>query len=121
MMSNVGLNIYQLRILIRILRNNVGAIVFEDEKIMKSLSGDMLIPKFGEYNCYHKTGSKSELILLLVGDIVYKKEIQLLINSSDIDTYEITRIDIVIGGEHGQGAFRFAMKILYIINTDKRH
>ena len=88
---------------------------------MKSLSGDMINPKFGEYNYYHETGSKSELILLWVGDIVYKKEIQLLINSSDIDTYEMTRIDIVIGGEHGQGAFRFAMKILYIINTDKRH
>ena len=33
----------------------------------------------------------------------------------------INRIDIVVGGDHGQGAFRFPMKILYIMNNKKRH
>ena len=32
-------------------------------KIMKSLGGDMIIPKFGEYNYYHEAGTKPELIL----------------------------------------------------------
>ena len=48
-MSDVGLNISQLRILLRILRNKLGAKMFESENIMKSVSGDMILPKFGEY------------------------------------------------------------------------
>ena len=39
----------------------------------------------------------------------------------DIDTYDINRINIVVGGYHGQGTIRFLMKILYIMNNDKRH
>ena len=50
LMSDVGLNISQLRILLRILRNKLGAKMFEPGNIMKRLSGDMIVPKFGEYN-----------------------------------------------------------------------
>ena len=49
LMSDVGLNIYQLRILLRMLRNKLGAKMFEPENVMTSLSGDMILPKFGEY------------------------------------------------------------------------
>ena len=35
--------------------------------------------------------------------------------------YNINRIDIVDGGDHGQEAFRFPMKILYIMNNGTRH
>ena len=45
----------------------------------------------------------------------------MLIDSGDIDILNISRIDIVVGGDHGQGAFRFPMKILYIMNDDTRH
>ena len=48
-MSDVGLNISQLYILLRILRNKLSAKMFEPENIMKILSGDMIFPKFGEY------------------------------------------------------------------------
>ena len=70
MMSDVGLNISQLRILLRILRNKLGAKTFEPENIMKSLSGDMILPKFGEYKYYHETRSKPEHILLWVRDTI---------------------------------------------------
>ena len=30
-------------------------------------------------------------------------------------------MDIVVGGDHGQRAFRFPMKILYVMNYGKRH
>ena len=69
MMSDVGLNISQLRILLRILRNKLGAKMFEPENIMKNLSGDMILPKFGEYKYYHETGSKPEHIIFWVGDV----------------------------------------------------
>ena len=45
----------------------------------------------------------------------------MLIDSCDIDISNIDRIDIVVGGDHGQGVFRFPMKILYIMNNEKRH
>ena len=120
MMSGVGLNISQLRILLRILRDKLGAKIFEPENIMKSLSGDMILPKFGEYKYYNEIGSKPEHILFWIRDTVtvFKKETQLLIES-DIDIIDI--IGIVIGGNHGQRAFRFPMKILYIMNNEKRH
>ena len=59
---------------------------FEPEKLMKRLSGNIIIPKFGECNEYHNTWSKSELILFWILDIVdvYKKETQLLIDSGDL-------------------------------------
>ena len=41
----------------------------------------------------------------------------MLIDSGDIDILNISRIDIVVGGDHGQGAFRFPMKILYIMKN----
>ena len=45
----------------------------------------------------------------------------MLIGSGDIDISDIIRIDIIVGGDHGQGAFRFPLKILYIINNGNRH
>ena len=50
-----------------------------------------------------------------------KKETQSLIESGAIDISNINRIDIVVGGDHGQGVFRFLMNILYIMNDDTRH
>ena len=44
--------------------------MFESEKLLKSLSGKMIIPKFGEYNYYHETGTKPELILFRVSNTV---------------------------------------------------
>ena len=69
-MSDVGLKISQLRILLRILRNKLGANIFKPEKMIKRLSGNMVIPKFSEYNYYHETGTKPELILFWVRDTV---------------------------------------------------
>ena len=96
----------------------------EPENIMKSLSGEMILPKFGEYKYNNiEKGGKPEHILFWVRDTVavFKKKIRLLIESGDIDKYNIKRIDIVIGGDHGRGAFRFLMKMLYIINNGTRH
>ena len=45
----------------------------------------------------------------------------MLIESGDIDISDINRIDIIVGGDHGQGAFRFPMKILFILNNGNRH
>ena len=121
MMSDGDLNISQLRILLRILRDKLGAKIFELENIMKSLSGDMTLPKFGEYKYYNEIGSKPEYILFWVRDTiaVFKKETQLLIESGDINLSDIDRIYIIVGGDHGQGVFRFSMKILHIINNER--
>ena len=70
MMSDVSLNISQLRILLKILHNKLGANNFEPEHVMKNLSGDMILPKFGEYKYCTETGSKPEHILFWVRDTV---------------------------------------------------
>ena len=76
LMGDVGLNISQLRILLRILRNKLGAKMCEPENIMKSLSGDMTLPKFGEYKYYNmEKWSKPDHIIIWVRDtiVVFKK------------------------------------------------
>ena len=98
--------------------------MFETENIMKSLSGDMILPKFGEYKYDNmEKGSKPEHILFWIRDIVaiFKKETQLLIESGDMDICNINKLDIVVGGDHGHGAFRCPMKILYIMNNGNIH
>ena len=87
---------------------------------MKGLSGYMILPKFGECKYYHEIGSKSEHILFWINDTVavFKKDTQLLIEYGDIHLSDIDRIDIVLGSDHSEGAFRFPMKILYIMNNE---
>ena len=79
----------------------------EPKKMMKSLSGDMILPKFDEYKYNNmEKGIKPELILFWVRDTiaVVKKETQMLIESGDIDISNINRIDkllvIIIVKEH---------------------
>ena len=123
MMSDVGLYISQLRILFILLQNKLSANLFIPEKIIKNLSGDMIIPKVGEYNYFHENRNKPKLILFWIRDTVavFKKESQLLIDSGDINIYDINRIYIVVGSDHRQGASRFPMKTLYIMNNSKIH
>ena len=67
LMSDVGLNISQLRILLRILHNKLGAKMFEPENVMISPSGDMILPKFDEYKYNNMgKGTKPEHILFWV-------------------------------------------------------
>ena len=37
----------------------------------------------------------------------------MLIDSDKIDISNFNRIDMIVGGDRGQGTFRFPMKILY--------
>ena len=46
-MSDVGLKITKLRILLRILQNKIGVEMFESKKMMNSFNCDMIIPKSG--------------------------------------------------------------------------
>ena len=55
MMTDADLNTFQLRILLRTLREKLGTKRFEAEHLMKALTGDMILPKFGEYNYYYET------------------------------------------------------------------
>ena len=47
------------------------------------------------------------------------KEIILLINYNQLNFNEILRIDVIGDGVHGQGAFRFPTKLLFVMKTSK--
>ena len=81
MMNDIGINISQLSILLRILRYKIGAKLFESESKMIDLCGEMIVPRFGEYKYIHEVGSKAELILYWIRDstVIFKKEISLLV------------------------------------------
>ena len=97
--------------------------MFEPENIMKRFSGNMILPKFGEYKYYTETERKTINILFWIRDsvAVFKKETQLLIEYGDINVSDIDSIDIVVNGDYGQRSFHFPMKILYIMNNGNRH
>ena len=42
----------------------------------------------------------------------------LFINHNQIKVNEISRIDIIVDGDHGQGAFRFPMKLLFVMKSE---
>ena len=121
MMNDIGINISQLCIILRLLLHKIGDKLFEPESKMVDLRGEMIVPQFGEYKCIHEIGSKPELVLYWVQDVttIFKKEISLLIKCNLININDISRIDVTVGGYHGQGAFRFPMKLLFIIKSAK--
>ena len=43
----------------------------------------------------------------------------LLINSNLLKVYDISRIDVIVCGDHSQGAFRFPMKLLFFMKSSK--
>ena len=73
---------------------------------MVDLRGEIISPQFGEYKYTHETGTKPESILYWVRDstAIFKKEISLLIKYN-LTIDDTSRIDAVVGGDHGQGAF----------------
>ena len=121
MINDFGINISQLRILLRILRHKISAELFEPESKMIDLCGEMIVPQFGEYKYIHEVSSKPELILYWIRNstAIFKKEISLLVKSNLLILDDISRIDVVIGGNHGQCAFRFPTKLLFVIKSSK--
>ena len=88
---------------------------------MIDLCGKMIVPQFNENNIIHELDSKPNFILYWVRDYtaIFKKEITLLINSKQLKVNEISRIDIIVGGDHGQGNFRFLMKLFFVVKNTK--
>ena len=50
---------------------------------------------------------------------IFTKVISLLIKYNLIIIDDISRINVVVGGDHGQGVFRFPMKLLFIKKSTK--
>ena len=121
MRNDVGINMSQLRILLGILRHEIGAKLFEPESKIIDLYGEMVVPQFGKYKYVHEIGSKPELILYWVRDSVaiFKKKNSLLIKYNQLKVDKISRIDVIVDGDHGQGAFRFPIKLLFVMKSEK--
>ena len=119
--KDIDINIALLRILLRILRHKIDAKLFESKSKMTNLCGEMIVSEFGEYKYIHEIGNKPELIVYWVCDSVemFKKEISLLINSNQLKINEISKIDVIVGDDHDRGAFRFLMKLLFVMKSEK--
>ena len=81
----------------------------------------MTVPQSGEYKYIHEVGSKPELNLYWIREstAIFKKEISLLVKSTLLNLDDISRINLIIGGDHGQGAFRFPLKLLFVMKSSK--
>ena len=110
-----------MHILLRIVRHNIGTKLFDPETKTTDLCGEMIASLVDEYKDVNEVGSKLELILYWVRDYVaiFKKESILLINLNQLIVNEISRIDIIIGGYHGQGTFRFPIKLFFVVKSEK--
>ena len=49
---------------------------------------------------------------------IFKKEITLLINFNQSVINEIFRIDVIVCGVHGRGAFRFPIELLFVMKSE---
>ena len=63
MMNDIGINISQLRILLRILRYKIVDKLFDSESKIVDLRGEMIVPQFSEDKYIHETSIKPESIL----------------------------------------------------------
>ena len=88
---------------------------------MKELRGETTFPEFGEYNYIHEDDSKPELFLCWMHDSVtiFKKDNNMLMDYFKVNIDNIDRINIIIGGEYGQGAFLFPIKLIYIMDDEE--
>ena len=88
---------------------------------MVHLRGEIISSQFGEYKYTHETGTKPESILYWVRDstAIFKKEISLWIKFNLTINDDVSRTDVVVGGDHGQGTFRFPMKLLFVMKFAK--
>ena len=120
-MNDIGINISQFWILLRILQHKVVAKLFEPESKMTDSYSEMSVTQFGEYKYIHEIGSKPELILYWIRDSVamFKKKISLLINSNQIKINEISKVGVIVGGDHDQDAFRYPIKLLFVMKSEK--
>ena len=50
---------------------------------------------------------------------IFKKETNILIDSFSVNVNNVDRIDIVVGGNHGQGVFQFPMKLIYVMDDEE--
>ena len=77
--------------------------------------------EFGEYSYIHEDSSKPELILFWIGDstTILTKKTNILINSLKVNVNNIDRIDIVLGEYYGQGAFRFPIFKINIMDSEE--
>ena len=50
---------------------------------------------------------------------MFKKEISLLVKSSMLNLDDLSRIDVAIRSDHGQGVLRFPMKLLFVMKSSK--
>ena len=85
---------------------------------MIDVCGEMIVPQFGKYKYIHEVGSKAELILYWIRDstAIFKIEISLLVKSNILNLDDISRIDVIIGGDHGQGVL---IKFLFVMKSSR--
>lgn len=81
----------------------------------------MISPQFGECKYEHKVGRKLKLILYWTRDSVtiFKETNNLLINSNQFIINKISMSDVIVEVNHDQGVFRFPMKVLFIVKSEK--
>ena len=88
---------------------------------MKELSGETILLEFCEHSYINENGSEHGLNLFWIRDTVaiFKKEISILIDLFKVNINNMDRIDIVVGGDHGQDVFRFPMKLICIMDDEE--
>ena len=73
----------------------------------------MISPQFGKNNIIRKVGIKSKLIVYYIRDSL----VNMLIEFSNLNVNNIHQIDIVAWGKHNQGANRFSMILVYVMDN----
>ena len=112
LIQDMGINFGQSRILGRYLKDHFEYSVLAPEPEVYSLGLGYVEPKWGEYE-YKKNGRVLEVCHYWVRDV---KEVVLKVTEHQFsgrgkEWKKVVRVGIVVGGDHGQGAFRVVLHI----------
>jgi hypothetical protein len=124
MMDDNNLKLWQLFGVLKHVRHGTGCKISVSAKHLKKFAENMIQPKTGRY-VYNYTDSsgnnKREIVQYdyqSVSDMFIHVVSQLLIENN-VHMSKVRRVGIVIGGDHGKGAFRLVIRVLILLEEEQ--
>jgi hypothetical protein len=114
MWENAGINFSQETIIMRHLRRQFGERAFATQKKVRMLSDGHTPVTVGSTKYAYEEGQKEQRIEFSYKNMKdeLEKQISAELEMSGLVLSDIERVDLILGGDHGAGAFQFGVKVV---------
>ena len=119
MWKDTGVNFTQEAVILRHLRGHFGNRAFATLKKVRMLCEGHTEIKVGKAPHSYEKGDAPETLEYSYKCLKTELETQIASKLScyDLQRTPIERVDIILGGDHGQGAFQFGVKVVIVLKN----